>query len=94
MTVYNGISMFFLNLFTILVPRRIVPPIAFVSGLVTYLLATRQMRGLRSNLRVVTGRKKVELLMISCLYKYCRNWTDVMLMLRLHGSRLQALIGR
>jgi len=94
MTVYNGISMFFLNLFTILVPRRIVPPIAFVSGLVTYLLATRQRRGLRFNLRVVTGRKNVERLMISCLYKYCRNWTDVMLMLRLHGSRLQALIGR
>lgn len=94
MTVYNGISMFFLNIFTILVPRRIVPPIAFAAGLVTYLLATRQRRGLRFNLRVVTGRKNVERLLISCLYKYCRNWTDVMLMLRLHGSRLQALIGR
>lgn len=94
MTVYNGISLFFLNIFTILVPRRVVPPVAFLSGLVSYLLAVGQRRGLRSNLRVVTGRKNVELLLISCLYKYCLNWTDVMLMLRLHGSRLQALIGR
>lgn len=94
MTVYNNISLFFLNLFMILVPRRVVPPVAFLAGLLSYLLATRQRRGMRENLRVVTGRKNVELLLISCLYKYCRNWTDVMLMLRLHGSRLQALIGR
>lgn len=94
MTVYNGISLFFLNLFTMLVPRRIVPPVAFAVALLSYLLAAEQRRGMRSNLRVITGRKDVELLLISCFYKYCFNWTDVMLMLRLHGSRLQALIGR
>ncbi len=94
MTVYNGISMFLLNLFTMLVPRRVVPPVAFCVAILSYLLATTQRRGMRSNLRVVTGRNNVELLMISCLYKYCRNWTDVMLMLRLRGSRLQSLIGR
>ncbi|MSN24244.1 MAG: acyltransferase [Geobacter sp.] len=94
MTVYNGISMFFLNLFMLLVPRRVVPPVAFIVGLISYLLAVNQRRGLRANLRVVTGRNNVEALMISALYKYCRNWTDVMLMLRLHGAKLQALIGR
>lgn len=94
MTVYNGISLFFLNLFTILVPRRVVPPVAFLVGLLSYLLASPQRRGMRSNLRVITGRRNVELLLISCFYRYCSNWTDVMLMLRLHGARLQALIGR
>lgn len=94
MTVYNNISLFFLNLFMILVPRRVVPPVAFLAGVISCLLATRQRRGMRENLRVVTGLENVELLLISCFYKYCRNWTDVMLMLRLHGSRLQALIGR
>ncbi|MBC7961837.1 MAG: lysophospholipid acyltransferase family protein [Steroidobacteraceae bacterium] len=94
MTVNNNISIFFLDLFMILVPRRVVPPVAFVFGLFSWLLAARQRRGMRANLRVITGRKNVELLLISCIYKYCLNWTDVMLMLRLHGSRLQALIGR
>lgn len=94
MTIYNGISMFFLNLFMLLVPRRIVPPVAFAVGLLSYLLATEQRRGMRANLRVVTGRNDVELLLISSFYNYCRNWTDVMLMLRLRGSSLQALIAR
>ncbi len=94
MTVYNGISLFLINLFTLAVPRRAFPPVAFWAAIVSYLLAPRQRRGLRANLRVVTGRKNVEPLLLSCLYKYCRNWTDVMLMMRLHGSRLQALIGR
>lgn len=94
MMVYNGINLLLINLFMILVPRRIVPPVAFLFALITYLLAAGQRRGMRSNLRVVTGCKNVEMLLISCFYKYCRNWTDVMLMLRLHGSRLQALIGR
>lgn len=94
MTVYNGISLFFLNVFTILVPRRVVPPVAFLVGLLSYLLAPHQRRGMRSNLRVITGRKNVELLLILCFYRYCSNWTDVMLMLRLHNTRLQALIGR
>lgn len=94
MTIYNGISLFFLNLFMILVPRRIVPPVAFMFAFLPYLLAVAQRRGMRSNLRIVTGRKNVERLLFSSFYKYCCNWTDVMLMLRLHGSRLQALIGR
>ncbi len=94
MTIYNGISLFFLNLFMLLIPRRVVPPVAFAVGLLSYLLAKEQRRGMRANLRVVTGRNDVELLLISCFYKYCRNWTDVILMLRLRGSSLQALIGR
>lgn len=94
MTIYNGISLFFLNLFTMLVPRRIVPPVAFMFAFLPYLLAGRQRRGMRANLRIVTGRNNVERLLFSSYYKYCRNWTDVMLMLRLRGSRLQALIGR
>jgi KDO2-lipid IV(A) lauroyltransferase len=61
---------------------------------VTWLLAVEQRRGVRANLRVVTGRRNVECLLISAFCNYCRNWTDVMLMIRLHGGRLQALIGR
>lgn len=32
--------------------------------------------------------------MVSTFYKYARNWTDIMLMMRLSGARLDALIGR
>lgn len=94
MTIYNGINLLLIRLFTLLVPRWMIPPVAFLSGLVSYLLAVEQRRGMRNNLRVVTGRRNVELLLISSFYRYCRNWTDVMLMIRLRGDRLQALIGR
>ena len=75
-------------------PRVLIPPLAFVTAFIFYLLFGEQRRGARANLRVVTGRKRVELLLISCYYKYSRNWADVMLMMRLHGKKLFSLIGR
>src|SRR6185369_8230479 len=50
--------------------------------------------GVRANLRVVTGRHRVERLVVATFYKYARNWCDVMLMMRLKGEELFALIGR
>jgi len=52
-----------------------------------------QRRGMRENLRTVTGQRHVERLVLSAFYKYSRNWTDVMLMIRLRGDKLFALIG-
>jgi Kdo2-lipid IVA lauroyltransferase/acyltransferase len=94
MTLYSDLNLFLITLFTLLVPRWCTPPVAFLAGIVTLLLATGQRRGMRANLRVVTGRQNVDGLLISTFYNYCRNWTDVMLMIRLHGARLQTLIGR
>lgn len=94
MTLYSGINLLLIRLFTLLVPRWMVPPFAFLSAVVSYLLAVEQRRGTRRNLRVVTGQSNVEALLLSTFYKYCRNWADVMLMIRLHGDRLQNLIGR
>jgi KDO2-lipid IV(A) lauroyltransferase len=48
----------------------------------------------RSNLRIVTGRKNVERLVFSTFCQFGHNWCDVMLMMRLRGAQLQALIGR
>ena len=72
----------------------LIPPVAFVTALFFYLLFPRQRRGARTNLRTVTGRHRVEPLLISAYYKYSRNWADVMLMMRLHGRKLFSLIGR
>lgn len=94
MTLYSGLNLFLITLFTRLVPRRCVPPVAFLAGLVSWLLASGQRRAMRANLQVVTGQRHVEALLIRTFYNYCRNWSDVMLMIRLHGSRLQGLIGR
>jgi KDO2-lipid IV(A) lauroyltransferase len=42
----------------------------------------------------VTGRRDVERLVVSTFYKFSLNWTDIMLMIRLRGEELDALIGR
>lgn len=94
MALYSKSNLALLALFTRLVPRWLVPPFAALAGLFSYLLAGRQRRGQRANLRVVTGRRQVELLLLSSMYKFCRNWCDLVLMSRLRGERLQALIGR
>ncbi len=93
MALYSSLNLFFINLFTRLVPRRLHPPFAFFWGGLFYLLLFEKRQGIRSNLRVVTGCQKVELLVFSTFYKYARNWSDVMLMIRLKGDKLQSLIG-
>lgn len=93
MALYSSLNLFFINLFTRLVPRWLHAPFAMFWGVLFYLLTPKQRLGMRSNLRVVTGRQQVEWLLISSYYKYARNWCDVMLMIQLHGDRLQALIG-
>lgn len=93
MTLYNGLNLFFINLFTRLVPRPLCPLFAALTGWLVYLFVPMQRRGMRDNLRTVTGRRSVELLVLSAFYKYSRNWTDVMLMIRLRGERLFRLIG-
>lgn len=94
MTLYSNINLFFISLFTMLVPRVLHPPFAFVTGGLFYLLLTEHRRGIRANIRVVTGRRDVERLVFTTFYKFSRNWTDVMLMMRLRGERLFSLIGR
>jgi len=94
MGLYNNISLFFINLFTILVPRPLFPPAAFLWGGLFYLLLAEIRRSVRANLQVVTGRTDVEWLVFSTFYKFSINWCDVMLMMRLKGERLQALINR
>lgn len=94
MALYSGINLFFIRLLTILVPRFLHPPFALFWGGLFYLLLPGKRRSIRSNLRVVTGRSKVERLVVATFYKFARNWTDVMLMMRLSGPRLFALIGR
>lgn len=90
--VYSSLSLFFIELFTRLVPRWLFPPCAFMTGALFYLFTGERRRGIRANLRVVTGRRDVELLVISTYYKFARNWCDIMLMLRLRGERLERLI--
>ncbi len=94
MRLYSGLNLFFIKLFTMLAPRFLHPPCAMLTGSLFYLLMRKQRRGIRSNLRAVTGRRNVERLVISAFYKYSRNWVDVMLMMRVRGDRLNALIGR
>jgi KDO2-lipid IV(A) lauroyltransferase len=91
---YSSINLFFISLFTRLVPRFLHPPCAFLTGALFYLLRGEQRRGVRANLRVVTGQERVELLVLKTFYKFARNWTDIMLTMRLRGERLFALIGR
>lgn len=94
MAIYNSINLFFIGLFTRLVPRWLFPPLAFITAAFVYCLTGRQRRGARSNLRVITGRRWVEPLIMSSYYKFARNWCDIMLMMRLSGAELQALVGR
>jgi KDO2-lipid IV(A) lauroyltransferase len=91
---YSGINLFFIRLFTILVPRFLHPPFAFLTGGIFYLFLGEQRRGIRANIRVITGRRNVEELVFATFYKFGRNWSDVMLMMRLRGARLFNLIGR
>jgi KDO2-lipid IV(A) lauroyltransferase len=94
MALYSGLNLFFIRLFTLLVPRWLHPPFALFWGGLFYLLLGEKRRGIRANLRVVTGRRDVEWLVFTTFYKYARNWADVLLMMRLHGPALDALIGR
>ncbi len=94
MRLYSGLNLFFIKLFTMLVPRFLHPSCALLAGGIFYLLTGKQRRGIRSNLRTVTGRRNVEKLVFSAYYKYSRNWVDVLLMMRWRGSRLDKLIGR
>ena len=94
MAIYNSINLFFIEQFTRLVPRRAFPPLAFIAAVIVYCLTPRQRRGARSNLRIVTGRRWVEPLIVSSYYKFARNWCDIMLMTRLSGPGLHALVGR
>jgi KDO2-lipid IV(A) lauroyltransferase len=92
--VYNRISLLFINIFTLLVPRWLFPPCAALTGWFLYPFMVLQRRGIRENLRVVTGRRNVELLVLSAFYKYSRYWCDVMLMSRLRGKGLERMIRR
>ena len=91
---YTDANLFLINLFTRLAPRRLVPPVAFVTAVVVYLAVARPRRGMRENLRTVTGRRFVEHLVLGAYYRFARNWTDIMLMTRLRGEALFRLIGR
>ena len=93
-TLYSGINLFFIRLFTLLVPRFLHPPFALITAGLFFLLLPAQRRGVSANLRVVTGNERVGRLAFSAFYKYCRNWTDTLLMFRLHGPDLFSLVGR
>ena len=94
MAIYNNINLYCIDLFTKLIPRGCYPPLAFLTAVIVYCLTGSQRRGVRSNLRVVTGKTWVEPLIISSYYKFARNWCDIMLMTRLSGPRLHSLVGR
>jgi KDO2-lipid IV(A) lauroyltransferase len=94
LALYSSLNLFFIKLFTMLVPRVLHPPFAFFWGGLFYLALPRARRDLRKNLRVVTGCAQVERLVLATFYKFGRNWCDVMLMTRLRGPRLLGLFGR
>jgi Kdo2-lipid IVA lauroyltransferase/acyltransferase len=94
LALYSNLNLYFIRLFTILVPRLLHPPVAFLWGGLFYLVLPGVRRDLRKNLRVVTARSQVERLVFTAFYKFSRNWCDVMLMSRLRGERLLALVGR
>lgn len=94
MALYSSLNLFFIRLFTILVPRFLHPPFALFWGGLFYLMLPEKRRGIRSNLRVITGMRDVERLVFATYYKFALNWCDVMLMMRWRGSKLQSLIGR
>lgn len=94
MKLYNNVNLFLIKLLTILVPRGVFPVFAFVFGGIFYLLLGEKRAIIRKNLRVITGRRRVERLVFATFYKFSLNWTDVMLMIRLRGEKLNALIGR
>lgn len=94
MTFYSSLNLFFIKLFTILVPRWLFPLFTFIWGGLFYLLLTGTRRVVRSNLRIVTGRHNVERLVFSTFRMFGHNWCDVMLMMRITGKQLQKMIGR
>ena len=94
MSLYNNVSLLCIRLLTILVPRNLHPPFALFWGGLFYLLLPSRRRSIRENIRVVTGRDSVGLLVFATFYKFARNMCDVMLMMRLHGPKLAALMGR
>ncbi len=94
MTLYNSLNLFFIKLLTIVVPRAVFPPCAFLTGGLFYLLLTEKRRAIRANIRIITGREKVERLVLATYYKFALNWTDIMLMTRLTGRKLDRLMGR
>ena len=94
MTLYSNLNLFFIKLFTMLVPRWLYPPFTLFWGGLFYLLLGEKRRAVAANLRVVTGRDDVERLVFSTFRTFAHNWSDVMLMMRLKGERLQRLIGR
>jgi len=91
---YSNLNLFLIKLFTILVPRWLFPPFTLFWGGLFYLLLTDTRRSVRSNLQVVTGRNDVERLVFSTFRKFSHNWCDEMLLMRLRGEELQAMIGR
>jgi KDO2-lipid IV(A) lauroyltransferase len=94
LTFYSSLNLFFIKLFTILVPRWLFPPFTFFWGGLFYLLLADTRRVVRSNLQVVTGRNDVEQQVFSTFRMFGHNWCDVMLLMRLKGDKLQAMIGR
>jgi KDO2-lipid IV(A) lauroyltransferase len=92
--IYSNLNLFLIKLFTILVPRWLFPPFTFFWGGLFYLVLADTRRVVRSNLQVVTGRENVEQLVFSTFRKFSHNWCDEMLLMRLRGRKLQALIGR
>jgi KDO2-lipid IV(A) lauroyltransferase len=94
MTLYSGFNLFLIHLFTLLVPRWLFPPFTLFWGGLFYLLLREKRAAVRSNLRIVTDRHDVEGLVFSAFRHFAHNWCDVMLMMRLRGEKLQALIGR
>ncbi len=93
MALYSSVNLFLIKLMTLFVPRFFFAPPSFIAAFFSYMFATDARRAARNNLKVVTGRAGVELLIFSCFYHYCRNWCDLMLMIRLKGEKLQSLIG-
>lgn len=94
MKFYSNLNLDLIKLFTMLVPRWLFPPFTFFWGGLFYLMLTGTRRAVRSNLRVVTGRNDVERLVFSTFRKFSHNWCDEMLLMRLKGEKLQAMIGR
>jgi len=90
----SNLNLYFIKLFTILVPRWLFPPFTFFWGGLFYLLLSDTRRSVRSNLRVVTGRDDVERLVFSTFRKFSHNWGDELLVMRLRGEELKAMVGR
>lgn len=91
---YSSVNLFFIKIFTMLVPRILHPPFAFVTAGLFYLLLGEERRGVRGNLQVVTGGRRVERLVFSTFYKFARNWTDILLLMRMPVSGANRLIAR